>query len=78
MNLEDRIHALVKLGEFLAAKPPELDTAVRKAYAENRWFIPENSYASVEAIRKEFLDERALGEWVSHYDLENLSQERWG
>jgi len=72
MNLEDRIHALVKLGEFLAAKPPELDAAVRKAYAENRWFIPENSYASVEAIRKEFLDEQALREWVSHFDLENI------
>ena len=71
MNLEDRIKALVELGSFLAAKPPELDAAVRRAYAENRWFIPENSYASVEAIRKEFLSETALREWASHYDLEN-------
>ncbi len=73
MNVEDRIQALVKLGDFLAAKPPELETAVRKAYAENRWFIPKNSYAAVEAIQKEFLNEQALREWVSHYDLSAVS-----
>ena len=72
MNVEDRINALVQLGDFLAAKPPELDAAVRKAYAENRWFIPENGYASVEAVRKEFLNEKALRDWVAHYDLGNI------
>ena len=69
MILEDRINALVELGQFLAAKPPELDAAVHRAYAENRWFTPENSYESVEAICNSFLDEQALRDWVSHYDF---------
>ncbi len=72
MKLEERIKALVELGQFLAAKPPELDVAVRRAYAENRWFIPDNSYAAVEAVRKEFLEEQALRAWASHYNLDNI------
>ncbi|HHB78834.1 MAG TPA: acyl-CoA reductase [Saprospiraceae bacterium] len=72
MKLEERIEALVRLGVLLDSNPESLDRAVQQAFVENRWFVPRNSYASVEAIRQEFLQEDALRKWVRHYDLENI------
>lgn len=72
MNLEDRIQALIQLGQLLAQKPTSLEAAVHRAYAENRWFIPENSWLAVEAVQSQFLSEKALRNWTKHYQLDHI------
>ncbi len=78
MTIEERVQALIKLGDLLAQKNDLLEAVVQKAYAQNRWFIPENSHIAIEAIRKEFLIEDKLRAWIGQYSINNIKPKKVG
>ncbi len=66
-NLQERLAALAKLGDFLAEKNEQLEAVVTQSYNENLWFTIENQKKSIDAIRTVFLDRQKLHNWVAQY-----------
>jgi hypothetical protein len=65
---QQRISLLAELGQYLREGGDEdLDSAVRRAYAENQWFTEENTRAALRAVADAFLEERKLLEWAGQY-----------
>lgn len=68
MTLQDRIDALVELGNRL--QPSEkLETAIQLAYIQNRWFTVENCRKAIDNIVKAFLQKEALENWAKAYNI---------
>jgi hypothetical protein len=68
-SLEQRIAAFLRLGRRLREESDGLNTALREAELQNRWFIPEYSRLAIENICNDFLQEEKLRRWLSAYDL---------
>lgn len=69
MLLQERIEALIALGEDLKHTNDKLEFAIHKSYYDNRWFVIENIRASIAAIQKEFLNEEKLKAWIEQYNI---------
>jgi len=79
MNVKEKIDALSTLGDELKQKPQWLEEAIQRAYLENAWFTPENSWNSIISIANEFLSKDKLIDWTNHYNIpEDVSQKTIG
>lgn len=68
MNLQTRINSFFLLGSHLLDEQNhELAEAKNKAYQQNSWFLPSFIEESILQIATQFLNKKALTEWVSHY-----------
>ncbi|PHI18139.1 acyl-CoA reductase [Lewinellaceae bacterium SD302] len=68
MTLQERIDALVKLGDHLRAENDEfLEALQKRTEFNNRWFTLENQRSSVRAIANEFLVREKLETWLEPY-----------
>ncbi len=67
MKLLQRIHLLVKLGQYLDSNDASWQKTKEKAYAENTWFLPEFIDIAVKNIAGQFLQEDILSKWVARY-----------
>ena len=67
MKLEDRINALVDLGQRLEAKPAGMEAILHRASVENQWFTIENTQRAIDAICKTMLAREVLNNWVDAY-----------
>lgn len=68
MNLDKRINAFAKLGDFILENPVSLQEVVNKAYVYNTWFTIENTNHALQNIAHEFLNKEKLENWLSAYD----------
>jgi len=71
MNVEQRIHLLVQLGEYMQRNGVEWQQAKHLAYLHNKWFIPEFIEIAVDNIIKEFLQEDKLEGLVQQYGVKD-------
>src|SRR5260221_6582202 len=69
MNLEQRIHLLVELGNYCLSADPLWEEAKRRARAENGWFIPEFVEEAVTQIAGGYLQKDKLVRWARQYEL---------
>jgi Acyl-CoA reductase (LuxC) len=67
MTLEDRVAALVQLGETLKKPSAALEAVIQKSYLENKWFSVENQQKSIAAITEHFLSEKKIRAWLAQY-----------
>ncbi|WP_143309983.1 acyl-CoA reductase [Chitinophaga vietnamensis] len=67
MNIAEKRAALVRLGQYLASKSPELEAAKQRAYTANGWFIPEFVDKALDNICQYFLEPAALEAWLQQY-----------
>ena len=74
MTLQTRIQLLVRLGEYMLSEEAEWIDCIDRAYRENPWFIPEFIDLSVEKIAENFLQEKALTDWVNAYPVKDIPQ----
>lgn len=63
----ERIAALQQLGEYITGNGPGLQDVVERTARSNPWFTPENQYAALQAIARQFLDPAKLEKWVTAY-----------
>jgi len=70
MNIEDRIAAFAKLGDFILENPVELQEIVNKTFIYNTWFTKENTNQALQNIANEFLNKEKLENWLTSYDLQ--------
>lgn len=69
MNFEDRIKALVKLGDHLLNGDDEYLAALQeRTKYNNAWFTIENQQQSISAIANAFLDKDKLNNWLVPYN----------
>ncbi len=76
MDLNERIDALVKLGEYIRQKGETLQSVIHHAYLKNKWFTEENINIALDAIVEHFLDANRLVDWVEQYDMNNRIEPR--
>ncbi|MDX2001240.1 MAG: acyl-CoA reductase [Chitinophagales bacterium] len=69
MNLQQRIGALGHWGGIISEKIPEMEPVIVRTYHNNKWFTPANIEQSLKAIVQNFLQEKALQQWLSAYEL---------
>jgi hypothetical protein len=69
MDLKNRIHLLVELGQFMQSGDPEWQAAKTRAFQQNAWFIPEFIEGSVDQIVSRFLKSDLLEKWAAEYHL---------
>ena len=69
MNLQERKDLLIRLGNSLLPSDEELESAKRKATAQNPWFIPEFIDHAVSNIRQQFLSPDDLQETIDRYKI---------
>jgi acyl-CoA reductase-like NAD-dependent aldehyde dehydrogenase len=69
MNLTERIKVLTQLGRHLSQKDDYLEAVMHRSMHHNGWFTLENQQQAVEAIRRNFLDEQKLRQWIEKYDI---------
>lgn len=69
MKLKDRIAALGFLGDEIRPKAEWLESPIRIAYNENKWFTPENSWKALNAISDKYLQVSILESWASDYGI---------
>lgn len=70
MTLQDRISALVQLGEHLKGKDEFLEAIMKRAEFNNGWFTIKNQQMAIDAIANEFLAKEKLETWISHYTFD--------
>jgi hypothetical protein len=69
MNLEDRINAFEKLGEYLSAiDKAALHALIEKARNENAWFTEDSIIYALKGLEK-YLNGESLRQWTSNYNL---------
>ena len=78
MTLQDRINALVTLGERLQADTERLQAAKELAYVRNKWFTVENTQKAIDNICSAFLERAALESWAAAYDIEQQASRTVG
>ncbi len=69
MNLQERKTLLERLGMYMLENDSEWQSAKRKAYSENQWFLPEFIDLAAKNIAERFLTPAALDELAQRYDL---------
>lgn len=69
MNLEQRIHLLAKLGDYMAGDTPEWQQVQHRASAANAWFTADFIRLAVEQIRTAFLRPNLLEQWAAAYAI---------
>jgi len=69
MRREERIAALVQLGDYISEYGEFLQAFVARTEFNNKWFTKENQKQSLLAIASQFLDKDKLSEWISAYDI---------
>ncbi len=67
--LEKRIKVLAELGKQLSSVDGEIESIIQKTYKENPWFTRENVLKAVQGIASAYLNEKALSELISNYNL---------
>lgn len=78
MTLQNRIDALVALGERLQSETEMVTDTKQLAYIRNKWFTVENSDKAIRNIAAEFLDRERLEHWAKAYDIKNQSPKTVG
>ena len=75
MTLQDRINALVALGNRLndLDNDERIATAIRRTAHNNSWFTHENQRLALTEIRDHFLTESALNAWLSPYFSQKMT-----
>ena len=71
MTLEQRIDAMVHLGKWMKANPPEWQEAKERAAITNPWFTPDFISLAEKNIVEQFLDEKKLQDWAASYNMAN-------
>lgn len=69
MTLQERIDALVELGNRLNSDNEQLELAIRQAYIQNPWFTIENCQKAIKSIATAFLQKEKLENWAKAYDV---------
>jgi hypothetical protein len=69
MNLHTRINLLNALGDYLLQESEELQVVQQQAWAENKWFIPDNVSISGKSIAKEMLRTSILENVAQQYRI---------
>lgn len=69
MTLEQRIDAMVHLGEWMRSNSPEWQEAKLKAFQTNPWFTPEFIELAERNIIEHFLNAEKLQKWMSNYSF---------
>ncbi len=69
MNLQERIHTLIALGEHLRGEDDYLRAVMHRTSHNNLWFTPANQEQAISAIAREFLDAEKLQNWISEYNI---------
>ncbi len=69
MKLNERIDALVQLGEHLQGEDEYLQAIMHRTHFNNAWFTKENQQNAVQSIARHFLSREQLQQWVSRYDI---------
>ncbi|WP_142683005.1 acyl-CoA reductase [Chitinophaga polysaccharea] len=67
MNITEKEAALVRLGQYLADKSPELEAVKERAYVANGWFIPSFIDNAIDNITRYFLSPEPLQQWLQDY-----------
>ncbi|MEM9548220.1 MAG: acyl-CoA reductase [Bacteroidota bacterium] len=67
MELKERIAALGRLGEEIQDEAAWLIGPIERAYHENGWFTPENSWKALRAIKDQFLNTSIVEKWADKY-----------
>lgn len=71
MDINRRVKLMVKAGEFIVSQNPQWLKAKEVAYHKNSWFIPDFINAAAENIKRNFLDEQILNQWIKYYHLDD-------
>ena len=69
MNLQERGHLLVQLGEYMSSKEEAWEAAKYRAHGENNWFIPEFVQLAIDNITKNFLQREKLQGFINQYSI---------
>lgn len=72
MNLHTRIEILVSLGNYLTQETETYQDTQFRAWAENKWFIPEYINLSGKAIAANMLQKQTLEEVANQYQIPDL------
>jgi Acyl-CoA reductase (LuxC) len=76
MTLQQRIHLLANLGDYLLLHDAELSAHLLRAYHQNRWFSIENQEKAIHAIAQKMLRREALMAWLRRYKLTMYAQQK--
>lgn len=71
MNLSQRINLAEKLGDYLISDEKKLTAIKQRAFEKNKWFTEEFINLSLKNISAQFLKNKKLESWVSHYHLDD-------
>ncbi len=74
MQLKQRINAFAELGKFLPVIENDFEKIIRKAEAENGWFVPENINFALNSW-SEALSEKNITKWISKSKIEAILNE---
>lgn len=80
MNLQQRKDLFTKLGQYMQSNDEDWQGVKHKAYAENRWFIPEFIDLAVQNIATNYLQPSQLQQLIDQYQVpgENSNPKRIG
>lgn len=75
MKLNERINALVQLGNYMMSDDEDWVQTKEKAFAANNWFIPQFIDGSVHNITTLFLDKEKLWNLSQTYSIPEVNEE---
>jgi hypothetical protein len=80
MNLQQRVHVLVQLGNYMISQEQEWKDVKQKAFSYNQWFLPVFLETAVHNISNGFLKKEILDSFITKYNLpdENKHPKRIG
>ncbi len=78
MDLDTRINASVKLGDYIKENGPELNEIKLQAQSRNPWFTIENIDFALTSIANSMLDLNVLTNWTSKYKIGNYTTKKIG
>lgn len=70
MQLEERIKALVQLGQILQQEDEYREAVIHRTHFNNQWFTKENQRKAIAAIAETFLEGTTLRNWLDAYKVE--------
>ncbi len=73
MNLEERINFLQKWSNMLDPTNEDFKVIIQQAKHKNQWFTEENQLKAINAIKFNFLHKDKLNQWLSKYQMKDLS-----
>ncbi|MDX2045279.1 MAG: acyl-CoA reductase [Chitinophagaceae bacterium] len=72
MNLQQRIHILAELGNYMKGATDEWLFVRQRAAESNNWFIPGFIDLAINNITEQYLDKNKLTEWLNGYLVSDL------